>query len=110
MGSVKASATFQVVGSTPTGISTPCTSQTFGLWLSGKSLACVKKIQFDLNLLINAGLTIDGYYGPATRNAVVAFQGTAGITIDGVVGPQTWKAMQTMAFNDGPRTAEQLQI
>lgn len=32
---------------------------------------------------------IDGIYGPATRNAVMALQRASGIAADGVYGPQT---------------------
>lgn len=37
-------------------------------------------------------LAVDGYFGPETQSAVVAFQRDAGIAVDGVVGPQTWGA------------------
>jgi lysozyme family protein len=38
-------------------------------------------------------LVLDGIVGPATRNAVRAFQLAAGIGVDGLVGPATFKAI-----------------
>jgi len=35
-------------------------------------------------------IAADGIFGPATRNAVIAFQRAAGITVDGIIGKQTW--------------------
>lgn len=35
----------------------------------------------------------DGYFGPVTERAVLAFQRAAGITVDGKVGPQTLGAL-----------------
>jgi len=40
---------------------------------------------------INNSGGADGKYGPATENAVKAFQAARGISIDGNCGPQTWK-------------------
>lgn len=42
-----------------------------------------------LNYTINAGLAVDGYWGPKTRAAVVAFQGAYGLVADGEFGPIT---------------------
>lgn len=36
------------------------------------------------------GVTVDGYFGPGTKNAVQAFQRKHGLSADGVVGPDTW--------------------
>jgi len=36
---------------------------------------------------------IDGIFGPITRGAVVAFQGSAGLVQDGIVGIKTWTAL-----------------
>lgn len=56
----------------------------------GSSGACVEALQTRLNELgLRSQLVVDGAFGPATRNAVEAFQGRAGISVDGVVGPQT---------------------
>ena len=38
-------------------------------------------------------ITIDGSYGPATENAVRAFQKMQGLTVDGIIGPATWNAL-----------------
>lgn len=35
-------------------------------------------------------VAMDGIFGPATRNAVIAAQGWFGLTQDGIVGEQTW--------------------
>jgi len=44
-------------------------------------------------LHLGFGLVVDGDFGPATRNAVKAFQKKAGLTPDGVVGPATRQAI-----------------
>lgn len=39
-------------------------------------------------------ITIDGFFGDETLNAVIAFQRTFGINQDGIVGRQTWYRIQ----------------
>ncbi|MCW5875430.1 MAG: peptidoglycan-binding protein [Anaerolineales bacterium] len=38
-------------------------------------------------------VTVDGLFGPQTRQRVIAFQNGAGLGTDGIVGPQTWAAL-----------------
>ena len=44
-----------------------------------------------------ASLDTDGYFGPATEQAVRAFQANAGLEVDGLVGPDTFAALLTSA-------------
>ena len=38
-------------------------------------------------------LTVDGIFGPETRQQVMNFQLAKGLSTDGIVGPQTWTAL-----------------
>ena len=49
----------------------------------------VRWVQQALNLTINAGLAIDGSFGPASKAAAIKFQKQYGLTQDGSVGPAT---------------------
>jgi len=40
--------------------------------------------------------TIDGIFGPKTRDAVIAFQRASGIGVDGIVGPETWGVIEAV--------------
>ncbi|MBA3468389.1 MAG: penicillin-insensitive murein endopeptidase [Herpetosiphonaceae bacterium] len=57
----------------------------------GDSGNAVKALQAELNAKRNAGLTVDGAFGPGTETAVKSFQSHAGLSADGIVGPTTWK-------------------
>ncbi|MGW5364144.1 peptidoglycan-binding domain-containing protein [Actinopolymorpha pittospori] len=58
----------------------------------------VKQLQCELNdSLLYTKVTVDGYFGPATRNAVGTFQTCTGIQVDGIVGPQTWAELNYWA-------------
>lgn len=54
------------------------------------SVKNIKELQTLLNQHINANLTVDGIWGPKTRNAVITFQSQNGLTADGIVGYNTW--------------------
>ena len=64
----------------------------------------VKAVQNKLNSLgFNCG-TADGYYGNATKNAVISFQSAKGLTADGEVGPATWSALFNSSSSSGGGT------
>lgn len=53
----------------------------------------IMNLQRDLNAYGNYGLTVDGYFGPNTKAAVIRFQNAMGLTADGRVGPLTKTAL-----------------
>ena len=64
----------------------------------------VKLIQYYLNFLsfFNnrlPSIDADGIFGPATENAVKAFQSEDGLTADGIVGRDTWNRLQDAYFS-----------
>ena len=64
----------------------------------------VKAVQNKLNSLgFNCG-TADGYYGNATKSAVISFQSAKGLTADGEVGPATWSALFNSSSSSGGGT------
>jgi peptidoglycan hydrolase-like protein with peptidoglycan-binding domain len=61
-------------------------------YTQGSSGDVVKVIQGALNMN-GASLTVDGVFGPATRQAVIDYQTQTGLTPDGIVGPATAQAL-----------------
>ncbi len=59
----------------------------------GSRGSSVSDLQTKLNLVIGAGLAVDGAFGNATYNAVLRFQRTYGLSADGIVGNQTWSRL-----------------
>lgn len=58
----------------------------------------VRAIQYYLNVIAYfypeiPSITIDGIYGPETKNAVMKLQELYGITQDGIIGRDTWSAI-----------------
>ena len=57
--------------------------------------------QDDLNTLGYKTGGLDGIFGQATQNAVIAYQKNKGLTIDGIVGCNTWRALQEDVVGTG---------
>ncbi|MGD1713727.1 peptidoglycan-binding domain-containing protein [Hydrocoleum sp. CS-953] len=78
-----------------TGTQTTTTRPTLTLGSTGED---VKNLQTFLNAIIaNNSLVVDGIFGVATKEAVIAFQNEyGGLTADGIVGPQTWGVVDTI--------------
>lgn len=77
------------------GTYTPPPPPTAGAWpvvQQGYSGRQVTTLQYLLDAH-GAALTVDGAFGPATHDAVTAFQTRSGLTADGIVGPDTWRAL-----------------
>jgi D-alanyl-D-alanine carboxypeptidase (penicillin-binding protein 5/6) len=62
----------------------------------------VEALQRTLNAQINAGLSVDGDFGPATEQAVRNFQQTKQLDTNGVVDAPTWRALGTLVEQDAP--------
>lgn len=69
---------------------------------SGHPVGGVEWVQNALNVLIHAGLAVDGSYGARTRAAVREFQTMHGLAVDGIAGPKTIAAITE---NIGPALA-----
>jgi hypothetical protein len=74
-----------------TGAGTPAPS--WPIVEQGDTGTTVKTVQYLLNVRQQAGLTVDGDFGPATLAAAKTFQSAHGLTVDGIVGPNTWSAL-----------------
>ena len=64
----------------------------------GQSNEYVTALQTYLNLISRTypeipEIAIDGTFGPATQNAVIAYQNRFGLTPDGIVGLRTWESI-----------------
>lgn len=57
--------------------------------------------QDDLNTLGFSTGGLDGIFGGATQNAVIAYQRQKGLTVDGIVGCNTWRALQEDVVGTG---------
>jgi peptidoglycan hydrolase-like protein with peptidoglycan-binding domain len=64
----------------------------------GYTGGCASQLQAELRAAIDPGLVIDGDFGEATRQAVIAFQEQQHIVpADGVAGPETKAALDAVA-------------
>lgn len=67
-----------------------CASGGYPMLRLGNLGAYVLVLQDALNSLRYGTGGLDGVFGPATANAVMAYQRSRGLTIDGIVGCMTW--------------------
>lgn len=56
----------------------------------GSEGAWVERLQRQLNRFIDAGLAVDGHYGPATEQAVAAWQELRNLRATGTTDPSAW--------------------
>ena len=56
----------------------------------GSSGQCVYELQEALNLLIGAGLNVDGNFGTATKTKLIDYQKSRGLEGDGICGSASW--------------------
>lgn len=63
----------------------------------------VRDLQSRLQRAGSDGLVVDGHFGPATLEAVRAFQRARGLGADGIVGRETWRALTEAGFHLGDR-------
>ena len=66
----------------------------------GMSGDYIKTLQYYLNIVAYfypqiSNINVDGYFGPKTKEAVIAFQEMFGLVPDGIVGRDTWKALSS---------------
>ncbi len=75
----------------------PTLSKTASAPTDATILACDKRVQWFLNSLNNAGLSVDGWFGNNTETAVKNYQLKFGLTADGsgIVGSQTWNSLES---------------
>jgi peptidoglycan hydrolase-like protein with peptidoglycan-binding domain len=59
----------------------------------GKTGPEVRAVQNLLKNKFGYNITVDGIFGPDTKNAVIQFQNSVGIDDDGIVGPITWREL-----------------
>ncbi len=70
----------------------------------GSTGSDVKKLQEQLNKVMNCNLEIDGIYGSKTYSCVVKFQDANNLTTDGIVGDKTYKKLYSTSNNNKKST------
>lgn len=81
---------------TPASAAVDCSKTTlrYSKAAQSKKNACVTQAQ---QYMKKAGIpvTVDGYFGNGTMNAILNFQRAQGLADDGVVGPSTWARLKS---------------
>jgi peptidoglycan hydrolase-like protein with peptidoglycan-binding domain len=62
----------------------------------------IAALQRALNKLTNAGLAVDGRFGPKTKAALIVFQTRNGLDADGRIGPVSWSAIDKALTSPTP--------
>ena len=78
-----------------------CSTGGFPILKRGSLSNYVLIAQDDLNTLGYRTNGLDGIFGVATYNAVVAYQRSRGLTVDGIAGPKTLAAMGIFTSSSG---------
>jgi peptidoglycan hydrolase-like protein with peptidoglycan-binding domain len=60
----------------------------------GSTGEAVRRLQRALTSALARTVSIDGNFGPLTKQAVIDYQSSRGLGADGIVGAQTWGALQ----------------
>lgn len=84
---------------TPTPAPAPVTTSLLvakGTVKKGSKGTNVALLQFNLNCVINAGLTVDGIAGSATDKAIRTFQKNYGLSVDGIYGANSHAKMMKL--------------
>ncbi|MGM4981888.1 peptidoglycan-binding protein [Rhizobium sp. 11_C7_N12_5] len=72
--------------------------QQFAVLRRGMSGSSIEDLQRGLTAAGVYHLTIDGFFGPGTEQAIRAFQKASGLTVDGVAGAKTIGALRDRKF------------
>ena len=86
---ITASAANYGVISNYSAFSKPISTYNYGRYVGQSAGGGIYWIQAALNYYFNAGLNVDGQFGPATETAVKNAQRKIGVTADGIWGPNT---------------------
>lgn len=68
--------------------------------VEGASGELVEAVQRTLNRRHGAHLSVDGDFGPMTKNAVIAFQKSRNLAATGTVNDDTWKAIGPLILSE----------
>lgn len=100
-GAGSSSSTGSSSGSSSSSSSKPKVSAISATLKSGSRGTNVKTLQKALNMILNAGLKVDGIFGSKTKSAVKKFQKQSKISQDGIVGKKTKAKFKAKGYAKG---------